>query len=76
MKVKTSITLSPNVIKAIGRMAGAHTSRSEFIEEAIRFYIAQKIREQRKVRDLEILNAHARRLNQEAATVLNYQVLP
>ena len=76
MKVKTSITLSSDVIKAIGRMAGTHASRSEVIEEAIRFYIAQKIREQRNVRDLEILNAHARRLNQQAASVLDYQVLP
>jgi len=76
MKVKTSITLSRDVIKAIGRITEAHSNRSEFIEEAIRAYIAQKIREQRNVRDLEILNARAGRLNREAAAVLDYQAIP
>jgi metal-responsive CopG/Arc/MetJ family transcriptional regulator len=75
MKVKTSITLSREVVKAIGRITGAHSSRSEFIEEAIRAYIAMNIREQRNVRDLEILNTRAGRLNREAAAVLDYQAI-
>ena len=76
MKVKTSITLSADVVKALSQMTEAYSSRSEFIEEAIRAYIAQKIRERRNVRDLEILNARAGRLNREAAAVLDYQATP
>ncbi len=76
MKVKTSITLSRDVIRALDRMTGSHRSRSEFIEEAVRVYMALKIRDQRNARDLEILNAHARRLNQEAAAVLDCQAVP
>lgn len=72
MKVKTSITLSEDVLQTVDQLSGKN--RSEFIEKAIRAFIAQLKRDQQNARDLEILNRHADRLNQEAADVLTYQV--
>jgi metal-responsive CopG/Arc/MetJ family transcriptional regulator len=71
MKVKTSITLSEDILQTVDQLSGKN--RSEFIETALRAFIAQLSREQQNARDLEILNRHADRLNQEAADVLLYQ---
>jgi metal-responsive CopG/Arc/MetJ family transcriptional regulator len=73
MKTKTSITLSEDVLKAIDKLAGPSRNRSEFIETAVRNYIAQTIRRKRNARDLELINQHADRLNQEALDVLAFQ---
>lgn len=74
MKVKTSVTLSENLLKAIDQQAGPSQNRSEFIEAAVWAFIAQLIRNQQNARDLEIINRCADRLNEEAADVLAYQV--
>jgi metal-responsive CopG/Arc/MetJ family transcriptional regulator len=44
MKVKTSITLSKELLKTIDKLSGRHKSRSEFIEAALKAYIALIIR--------------------------------
>jgi len=74
MKVKTSITLSEDLLKAIDKYMGKYKNRSEFIEDAVRAFIIQLIRGQQDARDLEIINKHADYLNREAADVLTYQV--
>ncbi len=74
MKVKTSITLSEELLKTIDEYTGEYKNRSEFIENAIRAFIVQLIRRQQDARDLEIINRRADHLNQEAADVLTYQV--
>ena len=74
MKVKTSITLSEDVLKAIDEYKGKYKNRSEFIEDAVRAFIIKLIRRQQDSRDLEIINQHADYLNREAADVLTYQV--
>jgi len=74
MKVKTSITLSEDVLKSVDALSGPYKNRSEFIEAAVRAFIAQLIRDEQNARDFDILNRHADRLNQEAADVLGYQV--
>ncbi len=76
MKVKTSVTLSEDLIETIDRQSGPQTNRSEFIEKALRCYISQIIRDQKNARDLEIINRRADQLNDEATDVLSYQVLP
>jgi metal-responsive CopG/Arc/MetJ family transcriptional regulator len=76
MKVKTSVTLSDDLLKAIDEYSGPHKNRSEFIEKALRNYISWVIRERQNARDLEIINRKANRLNAEAADVLSYQVIP
>ena len=74
MKVKTSITLSEKLLKAIDQRSGQYKNRSEFIEAAVWNFITQAIRNDQNARDLEIINKHADQLNQEAEDVLTYQV--
>ncbi len=76
MKIKTSVTLAEDLLKAIDEQSGPHRSRSDFIEKAVRAYISQAIRDRQNARDLDIINRHADRLNQEANDVLTYQVIP
>lgn len=75
MKVKTSITLSEELLKAVDRRARQYKrNRSDFIEAAVLNFIGKLSREELNVRDLEILNRRADYLNQEALDVLAYQV--
>jgi Arc/MetJ-type ribon-helix-helix transcriptional regulator len=74
MKVKTSITLSDDLIKVIDQYGQAYKNRSDFIEAAIRAFIKQIVRDQQNARDVEIINQNADRLNAEAGDVLEYQV--
>ncbi|MCX5894825.1 MAG: ribbon-helix-helix domain-containing protein [Proteobacteria bacterium] len=74
MKVKTSITLSEDLLKIIDQKSEQFKNRSEFIETALRVYIKQMIRKQQNARDLDIINRRADHLNKEAADVLAYQV--
>lgn len=76
MKVKTSITLSSDLLEAIDARAGRGRGRSEFIEVAVRAFIDRQRREEQDARDIDILNRRADRLNREAADVLGYQVIP
>jgi metal-responsive CopG/Arc/MetJ family transcriptional regulator len=76
MKVKTSITLSEDLLEAIDRRSAQFKNRSNFVEAAIRAYIAQMIHDEQNAKDLAIINRQADRLNQEAADVLAYQVIP
>ncbi|MEA3358029.1 MAG: ribbon-helix-helix domain-containing protein [Thermodesulfobacteriota bacterium] len=74
MKIKTSITLSDEVLKAIDLHAGEYRSRSEFIETAARKFITYLARKEAERRDLELINRHSNFLNAEAEDVLTYQV--
>ncbi|GAB4230744.1 MAG: hypothetical protein OHK0028_05300 [Deltaproteobacteria bacterium] len=76
MKIKTSITLAEDLLKAIDEQSGPHKNRSDFIEKAVRAYVAQVTRDRQNARDLDIINRQADRLNREAEDVLSYQVLP
>lgn len=73
MKVKTSITLSNELIEAIEEYGQPYKNRSDFIEAAIWAYIKQIIREQENKRDIAIINRNAERLNEEALDVSAYQ---
>ena len=46
---------------------------SYFIETAIAFYISDLKKRERKQRDMEILNANAKRFNKEAEENLKFQ---
>lgn len=74
MKVKTSITLSKELLKAIDRYSKPDKSRSEFIEGAVSRVIKQMIRAKQNAHDVEIINRNAQSLNREAEDVLEYQV--
>jgi metal-responsive CopG/Arc/MetJ family transcriptional regulator len=74
VKVKTSITLLGEVLERIDRRGGQFKNRSVFLEVAAKAFLAQLEREELNVRDLEIINRHADRLNDEATDMLAYQV--
>jgi metal-responsive CopG/Arc/MetJ family transcriptional regulator len=74
MKVKTSITLSEGVLDLLEQHAIDGESRSETIERLLRESFAQQERRERDRKDLELINQHADRLNEEAEDVLKYQV--
>jgi Arc/MetJ-type ribon-helix-helix transcriptional regulator len=74
MKVKTSITLSGDVLAAIDRHSGAFRSRSEFLETSARQLLAHLARTATERRDLRIIDRRADALNAEAEDVLAYQV--
>ena len=74
MKVKTSVMLSEDILKEIDTFSIQYKSRSEFIEIAVRTFVAQLLRQQQNLRDLEIINRYADDLNEEAMDVLEYQV--
>ncbi len=76
MKIKTSVTLSDKLIKAIDQYGQPYKNRSDFIEAATWAFIKQIIRDQQNARDIEIINRNADRLNTEALDVLAYQVQP
>lgn len=75
MKVKTSITLSEELLKVLDKRAKQHhKNRSEFIEAAVWALVRQLAHNEQDARDLEILNRRADFLNEEAADVLSYQI--
>jgi metal-responsive CopG/Arc/MetJ family transcriptional regulator len=74
MKEKTSVTLAPDVLAGIDRLAGTKHSRSAVIERILRRYLREKARAATQARDLILLNDAADSLNLEAADVLDYQV--
>ena len=74
MKIKTSITLSTEVLKAMERLATRYPTRSEFLEAAAWALLGHLEREEQNAKDLAILNKRAARLNREARDVLAYQV--
>lgn len=74
MKVKTSVTLSEDLVKTVRRAGRKGESRSETIERLVRLGLLTEARRAADARDLALINEHADRLNAEAADVLGYQV--
>ena len=73
MKVKTSVTLSAEVIQDVDHLTRESGNRSEFIEAALKDFIARQIRAEQNRRDLEIINRRHAHLNREAEDVLAFQ---
>ena len=74
MKVKTSITLSKDLVEKMDSLAGTYGNRSTLVEKALRDLIAAQEKLHRDSSDLEIINQQADTLNAEAIDVLSYQV--
>ena len=55
MKIKTSVTLSDDLLAVLARCAGLFRSRSEFLETAAWAYLSRIPHDGRDARDLEIL---------------------
>jgi metal-responsive CopG/Arc/MetJ family transcriptional regulator len=74
MKVRTSVTLPQELLKIVDGLAGSNKHRSEFVEAALRTYVAMMLRKQQNEHDLEILNRRADILNKQAEDLQEYQV--
>ena len=74
MKIKTSIAVDRALLKKADKLSRRHRNRSEVVEAALRAYVARVSRQEKKARDLEVINRSADDLNQEALDVLDYQV--
>ena len=74
MKIKTSITLSEDLIREIDELSGRFGNRSALIEKAIRDFLTADAKRRRDLQDIEIINRRADALNKEAEDVLSYQV--
>jgi len=75
MKIKTSLTLSKELLEVIDRQAEGHKSRSDFIENALWKYLNFVIRQEKNRRDLKLINKNSNALNEEAIDVLEYQAM-
>jgi metal-responsive CopG/Arc/MetJ family transcriptional regulator len=73
MKVKTSLTLSEDLIDQLDRLSGPGASRSAFIERILRDFIQNKQRAEREAREIAKINRSASRLNAEMEDVLSFQ---
>lgn len=73
MRVKTSVSLTEELLAEIGRVAGQDVNRSEFLEKAAWDRLAVLKRRRREGRDRRILDRRSRELNSEALDVLDYQ---
>ena len=76
MKIKTSVTLSEELVALIDSHTEGETNRSAFIELAVRTYLQILRRRERDQGDLRTINRLSRRLNKEAEDVLDYQREP
>lgn len=73
MKEKTSLTLSPELLVQIDRMAGRKQSRSAFIENVLRQFLRDRVKAERRAREIAILNKYANELNKDAEDGLDEQ---
>jgi metal-responsive CopG/Arc/MetJ family transcriptional regulator len=73
MKLKTSVTLSEDIVTTLDRVARPGESRSQTIERVLREGLDAAARRAAARRELALINRHAEELNAEAADVLLYQ---
>jgi predicted transcriptional regulator len=72
MKVKTSITLSEDVLEQLDDVAGSE-SRSALIERILRAFLQRRALDAVQARDRALLDREADVFNAEALDVLEYQ---
>lgn len=75
MKVKTSVTLSEELLNAIEAHAGVEAAnRSALIEQAMWEYLRSRHRAVRDKSEMARINAESAELNEEALDTIDYQV--
>lgn len=75
MKRETTVALSEDLVAALDSRSDGPLDRSAIVEAALRAYLIWP-QPGEDAGDLEIINAHSAELNEEAADVLEYQVIP
>jgi metal-responsive CopG/Arc/MetJ family transcriptional regulator len=74
MKTKKSVSLSNSLLKDLA-LFNKNSNISQFIETALVYYINELKKQERKRRDIEIINAHAKRFNKETEENLKFQAV-
>ena len=75
MKVKTSVTLSEELLNAIDAQAGVEAAnRSALIEQVLWDYLSSRRRAVRDKNEMARINAESVELNEEALDTIDYQV--
>ena len=75
MKVETMVSLSEDLAAALNSRTHDPQGQSAIVEAALRAYLAWP-QHGEDAGDLQIINSNAAELNEEAADVLEYQVIP
>jgi len=73
-KTKKSISLSNSLLKELSYF-NKDSNLSAIIENALVHYMNELKKKERKRRDIEIINANAKRLNKEAEENLKFQAM-
>ena len=73
-KTKKSVSLSNSLLRELF-LLNKDMNISEFIETALAFYLNDLKRQERGRRDIEIINANAKRFNKEARENLKFLAL-
>ena len=74
MKTKKSISLSNALLEDLV-LFNKNRNISQFIETALVYYINELKKQERRQRDMEIINANAKRFNKEAEENLKFQAI-
>lgn len=70
---KISVSLPQDLLASLDELVGKNRRRSKLIESALREYISREQIRQPNQREVDLLNANAEKLNEEALDVLEYQ---
>jgi metal-responsive CopG/Arc/MetJ family transcriptional regulator len=73
MKLKTSLTLSGDLIATIDKLAGSKVSRSSYIEQILRDYVDGRTQARKDAREIAAINRHSAQLNAEMSDALSFQ---
>ena len=71
--MKTSLTLSGDLIARIDRLAGPKVSRSSYIEQILRDFVDGRAQARKDAREIAAINRHAAQLNAEMNDALSFQ---
>jgi metal-responsive CopG/Arc/MetJ family transcriptional regulator len=73
MKMKTSLTLSEDLVASIDKLAGSKASRSAYIEQILREFVDGRAQARKDAREIAAINRHAAQLNAEMRDALSFQ---
>ena len=71
--MKTSLTLSGDLIAKIDKLAGSKVSRSSYIERILRDFVDGLAQARKDAREIAAINRHAAQLNDEMSDALSFQ---
>jgi len=73
-KVKKSVSLSNSLLKELA-MFRKNENISQFIETALIYYLNELKKNERRQRDIKIINSNIKRFNKEAEENLKFQAM-